>query len=223
MENPWQINCLIAVCFIAYFIISYAYKALNLRNLESALLTKKGLLLINIKHSLGILFFGVIIYLIIPEYNYLINTLEIPELNTSLLILVIALISALLALKSVKKNLNNNTENSYYNLYHARYYFPIRTIFLLSYEFFFRGVLFFNLLELQGLFIAIMISTLLYVIIHIFDTKEEIIGAIPFGIILCLFSFFTNSIWAAFIIHMALSVVYEVSMFYHLTLKKQKS
>jgi len=63
----------------------------------------------------------------------------------------------------------------------------------------------------------------LYVLIHIFDSKAEILGAIPFGIVLCLFSYFTNNIWAAFIIHSTLSGVYEVSMFNHLTLKTHKS
>jgi membrane protease YdiL (CAAX protease family) len=223
MENAYYTYYLITICFSTYFIISYVYKALNLRNLERALVAKKGLLLINLKHVLGILLFGIVFYLIIPDYNYLINTFEVPELNTSLLIFTIAFISALLSFKSVKKNLKNKNEVSNYSLSQGWNYFPIRIVFLLSYEFFFRGVLFFTLLELSGFFLAIMITTLLYVLIHIFDAKKEILGAIPFGVVLCLFSFFTNSIWAAFIIHIALSGVYEVSMFYHLIQKKQKS
>ena len=98
-------------------------------------------------------------------------------------------------------------------------YFVIRLLFLLGYEFFFRGVLFFTLLEWNGLDVAIIITTLLYMLIHIFDTKGEFFGALPFGIILCLFSYFTNTIWAAFLIHITLSGVYEFSIFKHLTLK----
>jgi len=223
MEHATQIYYLIAVSFIVYFIISFAYKTLNLRNIEGALLIKKGLLLINLKHILGILLFGILFYLIIPEYRFLINSIEIPKLNIVLLILVIVLTSGFLSFTSVKKKLKDKTERSQYKSSQGWIYFIIRLIFLFSYEFFFRGVLLFTLIDTYGLTIAIIICTSLYVLIHAFDTRAEIIGAIPFGIILCLFSYFTNSIWAAFIIHITLSGIYEVSMFKHLTLKTNKS
>jgi len=223
MEHATQIYYLIAVSFIVYFIISFAYKTLNLRNIEGALLIKKGLLLINLKHILGILLFGILFYLIIPEYRFLINSIEIPKLNIVLLILVIVLTSGFLSFTSVKKKLKDKTERSQYKSSQGWIYFIIRLIFLFSYEFFFRGVLLFTLIDTYGLTIAIIICTSLYVLIHAFDTRAEIIGAIPFGIILCLFSYFTNSIWAAFIIHITLSGIYEASMFKHLTLKTNKS
>ena len=223
MENTSQLYYLITISFIVYFIISYAYKILKIQNVEEALLTSRGLLLINLKHILGILLFGLIFYLITPEYRFLINSFEIPNLNILLLLLGVVFISALLAFTLVKKNLKNKAEISQYNHNQGWIYFIIRIVFLISYEFFFRGVLLFFFIENNGLILAIIISTSLYVLIHIFDTKAEILGAIPFGIVLCLFSYFTNNIWAAFIIHGTLSGVYEVSMFNHLTLKTHKS
>ncbi len=223
MINLTQIYYLIAASFIIYFIISYAYKIFKIQNVEEALLTSRGLLLINLKHILGILLFGLIFYLITPEYRFLINSFEIPNLNILLLLLGVVFISALLAFTLVKKNLKNKAEISQYNHNQGWIYFIIRIVFLISYEFFFRGVLLFFFIENNGLILAIIISTSLYVLIHIFDTKAEILGAIPFGIVLCLFSYFTNNIWAAFIIHGTLSGVYEVSMFNHLTLKTHKS
>ncbi len=223
MENTSQLYYLITISFIVYFIISYAYKILKIQNVEEALLTSRGLLLINLKHILGILLFGLIFYLITPEYRFLINSFEIPNLNILLLLLGVVFISALLAFTLVKKNLKNKAEISQYSHNQGWIYFIIRIVFLISYEFFFRGVLFFFFIEINGLILAIIISTSLYVLIHIFDSKAEILGAIPFGIVLCLFSYFTNNIWAAFIIHSTLSGVYEVSMFNHLTLKTHKS
>lgn len=223
MINLTQIYYLIAASFIIYFIISYAYKILKIQNVEEALLTSRGLLLINLKHILGILLFGLIFYLITPEYRFLINSFEIPNLNILLLLLGVVFISALLAFTLVKKNLKNKAEISQYSHNQGWIYFIIRIVFLISYEFFFRGVLLFFFIENNGLILAIIISTSLYVLIHIFDTKAEILGAIPFGIVLCLFSYFTNNIWAVFIIHGTLSGVYEVSMFNHLTLKTHKS
>lgn len=223
MINLTQIYYLIAASFIIYFIISYAYKILKIQNVEEALLTRRGLSLINLKHILGILLFGLIFYLITPEYRFLINSFEIPNLNILLLLLGVVFISALLAFTLVKKNLKNKAKISQYSHNQGWTYFIIRIVFLISYEFFFRGVLLFYFMEINGLILAIIISTLLYVLIHIFDSKAEILGAIPFGIVLCLFSYFTNNIWAAFIIHGTLSGVYEVSMFNHLTLKTHKS
>lgn len=223
MINLTQIYYLIAASFIIYFIISYAYKILKIQNVEEALLTSRGLLLINLKHILGILLFGLIFYLITPEYRFLINSFEIPNLNILLLLLGVVFISALLAFTLVKKNLKNKAEISQYSHNQGWIYFIIRIVFLISYEFFFRGVLLFFFIEINGLILAIIISTSLYVLIHIFDSKAEILGAIPFGIVLCLFSYFTNNIWAVFIIHGTLSGVYEVSMFNHLTLKTNKS
>jgi len=223
MEHATLVYYLIAASFIVYFIISFAYKTLNLRNIEGALLVKKGLLLINLKHVLGILLFGILFYLIFPEYRFLINSIEIPKLNIILLILLIVLTSGFLSFTSVKKKLKDKTERSQYKGSQGWIYFIIRLVFLFSYEFFFRGILLFTLIGNFNLITAIIICTSLYVIIHTFDSRAEIIGAIPFGIILCLFSYYTNNIWAAFIIHITLSGIYEVSMFKHLTLKTNKS
>jgi membrane protease YdiL (CAAX protease family) len=223
MENTAQIYYLIAICFITYFIISYAYKILKIKNIEEALLTSKGLLLINLKHVLGILLFGILFYLTFPEYKYLIHNVDVPNLNTLLVILIIVFTSGFLSFVSVTKKLKDKTEKSQYNSSKGWTYFITRLVFLFSYEFFFRGILLFSLIYTYGLFMAIAICTSLYVLIHAFDSKAEIIGAIPFGIVLCLLSYYTNSIWAAFIIHITLSLVYEVSTFYHLTQKNQKS
>ena len=112
MENTMQLYYLISVSFIVYFIISYAYKILKIQNIEGALLTSKGLLLINIKHVLGVLLFGILFYLLNPEYRFLILTVEIPSLITILLFVVVVFISALLAHNSVKNPLKNRSELS---------------------------------------------------------------------------------------------------------------
>jgi len=219
MESTTQIWYLIFTSFAVYFIICYVFKILTIQNIEGALFTKGGLQLINLKHVLGIFLFGVLFFLAIPESRFLIINFEIPELNTVLSFVSIIIISSLLSFQSVKNNLKNNNEKSLNKINQAWIYFIIRIIFLLSYEFFFRGVLFFSLLDVSGLTIAIICNTSLYVLIHIFDSKQEILGAIPFGIVLCLFSYYANTIWMAFLIHTSLSVVYEFSMFKHLTFK----
>ena len=223
MVNTSHLYYLLAISFLVYFIIGYIYKLINVNNIEKSLLTEKGLLLINLRHILGIVLFGMMFFLLLPNYRGLITTIEIPGLNILLFLSTVVIISAFISYYSAKKILKKKIEKSRYHIDQGWIYFTIRILFLLSYEFFFRGVLFFSLLEVNDIFIAILVCTFLYVLIHAFDSRAEIIGAIPFGIILCLFSYFTNSIWPAFIIHITLSGVYEVSIFNQLTRKNLKS
>ncbi len=223
MVNTTHLYYLLATSFLIYFVISYIYKIVNVNNIEKSLLREKGLLLINLRHILGIVLFGIMFFLLLPNYRGLITTIEIPGLNILLFLSAVVIISAFISYYSAKKILKKKIEKSRYHIDQGWIYFTIRILFLLSYEFFFRGVLFFTLLEVNDIFIAILVCTFLYVLIHAFDSRAEIIGAIPFGIILCLFSYFTNSIWPAFIIHITLSGVYEVSIFNQLTRKNLKS
>ncbi|MDH5412506.1 MAG: CPBP family intramembrane metalloprotease [Flavobacteriaceae bacterium] len=219
MGTNINIFILISFSFVIYFIISYVSKILKVQNVATAISTKNGLRLINVKHIVGIILFGIIFYLLVPPYRSLLAIQEFPGLILLLLFLTTVFTSAILAFNSAKDKDIFQAETIRHSFNNKSFYFIIRIIFLFSYEFFFRGILFFSLLELNGLFIAITITTILYVLIHVFDTKKEIIGAIPFGIILCLFSYYTQSIWMAFIIHMTLSVVYELSILKQLSHK----
>lgn len=189
--------------------------------MQSALMANNGLRLLNLKHGLGIILFGIIFYALLPEFRFLINNIEIPRLHLLLIILLTLFLSVHISNNAVKNQMLKNTHVSGYNFSNAWVYFAIRFVFLLCYEFFFRGVLLFQFLEFTTLSMAILYSTILYVLIHIFDSRKEIIGAIPFGIVLCLFAYFTKSVWYVFFIHIAFSAVYEISMFYYLTLKNK--
>ena len=223
MKTATNLYYVIAACFIVYFIISYAYKVLKVRNLEEALQTRLGLLLINLKHVIGIILFGLLFFFIAPEYRYLVGSIQISSWVIIVLSVLILLTSGILSFNSAQKKIKTLTRLSDYEFKTAWRYFPIRVTFLFSYEFFFRGLIFFSLLQLFNLWIAVLITAVLYVVIHGFDTRNEIIGAIPFGIALCLFSYYSNSIWIAFVIHAALSGAYEWSIYKHLTLKKRTS
>lgn len=210
---------LISTSFLTYFIVNMVYKKLGIHNLQAALMANNGLRLLNLKHILGIFLFGIVFYAVLPDFRYLIYNVEIPRPFLLIVFLITLFLSIYISKISVKKQLLKIENVSCYDISNAWVYFTIRFVFLLCYEFFFRGILLFKFLEFNSLFSAILFVTILYVLIHIFDSRKEILGAIPFGIILCLFAFYTNSIWYVFFIHLALSAIYEISMFYYLTLK----
>ena len=78
-------------------------------------------------------------------------------------------------------------------------------IYLFGYEFLFRGVLYVPLLEPLGMWPAIAINVALYSATHIPKGLDETIGAIPLGIVLCLLTSASGTIWIAFIVHLAMA------------------
>jgi len=77
--------------------------------------------------------------------------------------------------------------------------------YLFGYEFLFRGVLLFPLVEAIGLWPAIAVNIGMYSATHIPKGLNEAIGAIPLSIVLCLLSVSTGSIWIAAIVHIAMA------------------
>lgn len=82
-------------------------------------------------------------------------------------------------------------------------------LYLLGYEFLFRGLLLFPLIEVLGLWSSIGLNVTLYAIVHAPKGWREVIGAVPFGIVLCMATYETGSFWAAFTAHGVQAVVNE--------------
>lgn len=78
-------------------------------------------------------------------------------------------------------------------------------LYLFGYEFLFRGVLFIPLVEPLGIWPAIAINIALYSATHIPKGLDETIGAIPLGLVLCLLTYASGTIWIAFIVHVAMA------------------
>jgi len=223
MKTSEMIYVIIGLSFIMYFLITFLYKTLRINNLSQAIPKIKGLPLLDIKHFIGIVLFGILSYGAFPEFRYLITDITVPRLYVLIPFFIVVFLSVNISVSSARKSQSNDFEIDHLPHTGVIIYFVIRLLFLISYEFFFRGVLFYSFLNSNSLSISIFYTTLLYVIIHIFDSKKEIIGAVPFGIVLCLFTYYTNNVWFAFIIHAALSLAYEISTVSNLTFKTQKS
>ena len=74
-------------------------------------------------------------------------------------------------------------------------------LYLFGYEFLFRGILFLGLLPFVGLYPAVIMNTVLYALAHLYKGKKETLGSIPLGIVLCLITAQTETIWTAFAVH----------------------
>lgn len=78
--------------------------------------------------------------------------------------------------------------------------------YLFGYELMFRGLLLFGTVALLGEWPAIILNAALYALVHVPKNLEETIGAVPLGIILCLITLTTGTIWVAFFVHITLAL-----------------
>lgn len=78
--------------------------------------------------------------------------------------------------------------------------------YLFGYEFMFRGLLLFSTAALIGDWPAIALNVAFYALVHVPKNLEETIGAIPLGILLCLITLTTGTIWVAFFVHITLAL-----------------
>jgi membrane protease YdiL (CAAX protease family) len=89
-------------------------------------------------------------------------------------------------------------------------------IYLLGYEFLFRGLLLFPFVETMGTWPAIALNISLYVLVHVPKGLKESVGSIPLGLVLCILTLETGTIWIAFFTHIALALSNQFfSLKYH--------
>jgi membrane protease YdiL (CAAX protease family) len=79
-------------------------------------------------------------------------------------------------------------------------------LYLLGYEFMFRGILLFPLADHLGIWPAIAVNTALYSATHIPKGFTEALGAIPLGLVLCLLTLSSGTIWIAFFVHLTMAL-----------------
>lgn len=87
--------------------------------------------------------------------------------------------------------------------------------YLIAYEFLFRGYLLFSWEWEAGAALAIAVNIALYALVHVPKGIKEAFGAIPLGIVLCLLTLKTGSIWIAIIVHVAMALSNEWFSIYY--------
>ncbi|MBN8680791.1 MAG: CPBP family intramembrane metalloprotease [Chitinophagales bacterium] len=95
--------------------------------------------------------------------------------------------------------------------------------YLVAYELMFRGFLLFSCVRAFGVWPAIIINTSIYALVHVPKNAKEGIGAIPLGLLLCVLTLQSQTIWIALIVHWVLSLANEwFSLKYHPDIKLVK-
>ena len=87
--------------------------------------------------------------------------------------------------------------------------------YLLGYEFLFRGILLFPLVDALGVWPAVAINTAMYSATHIPKGLDETIGAAFLGVVLCLITLMTGTLWVAIVVHITMALTNSFSSIYH--------
>ena len=85
-------------------------------------------------------------------------------------------------------------------------------LYLAAYEFFFRGFFLFAMERAFGLWPAIAIVTVVYVLVHIVKSASETISTIPMGVLFALAAWSSGSFLAPLIAHAVIAITSDVSM-----------
>lgn len=75
------------------------------------------------------------------------------------------------------------------------------TLYLLGYEFLFRGFLLFTLADAFGPWAAVALTTLAYAWAHLAKAADETLGTLPMGIVFAVGALWTGAIWAPWLAH----------------------
>ena len=171
-------------------------------------------------HAAGILLFGVLpFWLAHAAVPLFFNTADLlrPSTLVSLLVVVLILwLSPRLAEKAYTGKLSSFTQKPVFITSYLRIYFLLRILFIVAYEVWFRGFLLTASIAAVGAPLAVCLNILLYTLLHVVNGKKEMIGCVPFGLVLCCLCLWQGAVWPAIAIHLALTVPYEAVL-----LKKQ--
>lgn len=124
---------------------------------------------------------------------------------------IIAIAIIIGTLSASKKIYSSNNSSHSLPFYLPLSFVFVRTLFLIVYESFFRGVVLFVMIEDFGLVPAVIVNLILYALLHWFDKKERY-GSLLMGVILCSVSIYYHSIWPAIIIHLSLALSHEITL-----------
>jgi membrane protease YdiL (CAAX protease family) len=200
----------LAVCYCLLFLLCFWVWKMKSENLVSEKVLNGNWMLLHIRHAGGVSIMSLLpasFLPVIPEGLLLCPaSFNIIQSLTLMItgIILIALVVTNRGDKSFEKPVNHQGSS-----FHAAMHIVLKSSFLISYEWFFRGCILFSCIDLFGTVAAVIINLVLYALIHSFDGKKEMCGSVPFGLMLCVFTIWYQSVWPAILLHLLLSSSHE--------------
>jgi membrane protease YdiL (CAAX protease family) len=202
------------VGFGSYYFLSHNKSCIRCFGIKSKILDNQGNQVL-LQRMLGFLFLGIVsalIILLLPditlkEYGLTFNFRSAPPWWSWLLIPLILIMGYVAAQKPGNLNLYPQIRALQWTRGMIAMSSVSWVLFLIGYEFLFRGFVLHASLELMEPVPAIALNCAIYAFAHFYKGPGEAFGAIPVGILLCYLTLITGNIWCAVVLHsvMALS------------------
>lgn len=205
-----------AICYSIFFLILLFSKAEHSNRLfdSKGFVSKTGTLL-GLQLG-GILWLGVIPFFILhSSFNLIVFGQQPPglfQLCILFLLLVVGIAIAIIESGKINTDQASQEQQVRFNKKFIRRYILYRSIFITSYELFFRGYLLTDSLNHTGIFSSVIINTCLYSLLHVFNGRKEIVACFVFGIIICCVCVWIHAAWPAMIIHTTFTLIYELKL-----------
>jgi len=87
-------------------------------------------------------------------------------------------------------------------------------VYLIGYEFLFRGILLHTSIQAFGIWPAVVINLAIYSSLHLYKGLDEAIAAIPFGAFMCYLTIESNSVIPAILVHSIQAISNEFACIY---------
>lgn len=195
------------VVFTAVLLLAYRQNSLRLLNPDSDVGSLTLLILLNVT---GILTFGLLplLYQPLPQM-FPADPSSLKWLSLAGLVLLTSSFAYFIADKDLRQN-KVKVNPSLLGSGFLSLYFVVRIAFIATYEIWFRGFFLFFCIDRFGTVTAVALNVILYVLLHAVNGKREMLSCIPFGILLCAMAIWFESPLPAVLIHLALTVPYDI-------------
>ncbi len=209
MESLHQIGAII-FCYSLLFVLCLLVWKMKSENLVSERVINGNWILLHIRHAGGAFIMTVLPASFLP---FVPEAMFAWPQTVSIMQVFTLMMTGLLLLTLIIKERNGEVAEKQVSLkgssFHAVIHILLRSSFLISYEWFFRGCILFSCVYFFGTIPAVIINVALYALIHCFNGRKEMYGAVPFGLVLCIFSLWYQSVWPAILLHLLLSSLHE--------------
>jgi membrane protease YdiL (CAAX protease family) len=167
----------------------------------------------------GLLIFGIVPFTInwyflgeeIFKLNYLLPSHPISSVFYLITLLIILCVLTIVYFNSKSSNkellqLYPQVRSHVWNNETVFLYVSGWLIYLISYEYIFRGFLLYSLIHSIGYWPGILLNTILYALVHIPKGKNEALASIPFGLLMCILTYSSGILWFSVIIHFVMAI-----------------
>ncbi len=207
----------ITVGYLAYYLIAFSDKTRQFFKTHHTFL-KNEIMLFLFQKLTGFFFLGLLpgaiffhLFSLYPErYSFAGIQPDVPVYVVVIIVMMIVITAALSARKRDVYSRIPHMRLAQWGFKEVVISIGGWALYLLAYEFIFRGLLLFATAKAWGLWPAVLINLFFYAVFHIPNGKQETLAAIPFGLVLCIISLLSGSFWLAFMLHLVLSISAEM-------------